>query len=30
MGIYHDPSYRCVGDRCSIWIDDVGVYEPRP
>jgi len=30
MGIYHDPSYRCVDDRCSISIDNVGVFEPGP
>lgn len=30
MGIYHDPAYHCVGDRCSIGIDNVGVFEPLP
>jgi hypothetical protein len=30
MGIYHDPAYPCEGDRCSIGIDNVGVYEPLP
>jgi hypothetical protein len=28
VGIYHDPSYRCDGFRCSLGIDDVDVYEP--
>jgi len=27
-GVYHDPGYRCSGYRCSIGIDNVGVYEP--
>ena len=27
VGIYHDPAYRCQGGRCSIGIDNVGVYQ---
>jgi hypothetical protein len=30
VGIYHDPKYRCVRNWCSIAIDNVGVYTPRP
>jgi Polysaccharide lyase len=30
IGIYHSPTYHCGGNRCSIGIDNVGVYEPRP
>ena len=28
VGIYHDDSYRCRRYRCSIDIDNVGVYNP--
>jgi hypothetical protein len=28
VGIYHDPAYVCHGFRCSLGIDDVGVFEP--
>ena len=27
-GIYHEPGYRCSRYRCSIGVDNVGVYEP--
>ena len=30
VGIYHDPAYHCVRNRCSLSVDNVGVYEPRP
>jgi hypothetical protein len=30
IGIYHNPAYRCERNRCSIGIDNVGVYEPAP
>ena len=26
LGVYHDPSYRCHGYRCSIGVDNVGIY----
>ena len=28
VGIYHDSSYRCHGFKCSLGVDNVGVYEP--
>ena len=28
VGIYHNPSYRCRGSKCSLGVDNVGVYEP--
>jgi hypothetical protein len=30
VGIYHSPDYRCVRNRCSIGVDNVGVYERAP
>ena len=27
-GVYHEPSYRCSRYKCSIGVDNVGVYEP--
>lgn len=29
VGLYHDPKYHCVRNRCSLAIDNVGVYTPR-
>jgi Polysaccharide lyase len=28
MGIYHDPDYYCPGTKCSLAIDDIGIYSP--
>jgi Polysaccharide lyase len=26
LGVYHDSAYRCHGSRCSIGVDNVGIY----
>ena len=30
VGIYHNPSYSCPANECSVDVDNVGVYQPKP